>query len=845
MPGTNLTREEAAARGALLSADSYQVTLDLTRGPETFASTTVIRFAASEPGATSFADLIAPKVHSVTLNGRELDPETVYKDGRIELAGLAADNELVVVADCAYSNTGQGLHRTVDPVDGNVYVYTHFEVPDCRRVFATFEQPDLKGRFTFTVTAPEGWEVFSNSPTPEPVDGTWHFAPTQPISTYITALVAGPYHVVRDTYTSPAGQVVPLAVACRASGAPYLDADNVLEVTKQGFDYFLEKFDQPYPFEKYDQIFVPEYNIGAMENVGCVTINENYLFRSKVTDVRYQRRAETILHELAHMWFGDLVTMQWWDDLWLKESFATYIAVRCQAEVTKWPNAWTSFAEADKSWALRQDQLPSTHPIVADIRDLADLLTNFDGITYAKGAAVLKQLAAWVGSEAFFAGIRQYFRDHAWGNTTLADLLAALEQASGRDLKSWSADWLQTSGPNTLRPVFTVDAEGRFTSFEVQQEAPADHPTIRQHRIAIGLYERGDAGLVRVKQVELDVAGTATAVPELLGERQPDLVLLNDDDLTYAKIRFDERSLATVLAGTGELTDSLARALCWTAAWDMVRSGELAAGDYIGMALANVGRESEIGVVESIQRGLLAAVQYYSARPRPEVADAALGFLRAAEPGSDLQLSWARTFARLAGTDEQLGTVAAILGGTETIAGLSLDAELRWAYLTPLVKSGKAGEAEVAAQLATDQTTAGQQHAASLLASRPDAGAKAEAWASVIDRDDLSNGMQEAILGGRGGGTGAGFGQTGQAELLASYVDEYFAVLDRIWASRPGEISRNIVAGFYPAWAVEQATIDRTDAYLAEHNPVPALRRILVEQRDEVSRWLRGRSIDA
>ncbi|HEX6872986.1 MAG TPA: aminopeptidase N, partial [Micromonosporaceae bacterium] len=563
MPGTNLTRAEADARSALLRVRSYRVELDLTGTGPTFGSTTVLRFACREPGAATFVDLVAAQVHEITLNGRPVDPAERYTDGRIHLTDLSAENELRVVADGHYMNTGEGLHRSVDPVDQRTYLFTHFEVPDARRVFATFEQPDLKGRFTFIVTAPRDWTVFSNSPTPEPdpvseFASVWRFAETPPISTYVTAVVAGPYHVVRDTYRAKSGQVVPLAVACRASMASHLDATEILTVTKQGFDHYLELFDRPYPFAKYDQIFVPEYNLGAMENVGCVTVREEFIFRSRVTEARRSARANTLLHELAHMWFGDLVTMRWWDDLWLKESFATYVSVRCLAEATRWhAQAWTNFATDRKAWGYRQDQLPSTHPIVADIQDLQDVQVNFDGITYAKGAAVLRQLVAWVGTEAFFAGVRAYFDRHAWDSARLADLLAALTEASGRDLARWSRQWLTTAGPNTLRPEFTVTEAGRFASFAVRQEAPAEHPTLRSHRIAIGLYRRDGGRLVRARRVELDLSGARTEVPELVGEARPDLVLLNDDDLTYALIRLDPHSMATLARSIADIAESL------------------------------------------------------------------------------------------------------------------------------------------------------------------------------------------------------------------------------------------------------------------------------------------------
>ncbi|WP_434582174.1 aminopeptidase N [Carbonactinospora thermoautotrophica] len=845
MPGMNLTRDEARERARLLAVDSYDIQLDLTTSEETFASTTVVRFGCREPGASTFIDLVAPAVREITLNGRAPDPATVFDGTRIRLAELAADNELRVVADCAYMNTGEGLHRFVDPVDGGVYLYTQFEVADARRVYACFEQPDLKATFRFTITAPADWQVVSNSPTPvpEPVrDGVavWRFAPTPRMSTYITALVAGAYHVVRDEYRRGDTRI-PLGVFCRRSLAEHLDADAIFEVTKQGFDYFLDLFDYPYPFAKYDQLFVPEYNAGAMENAGCVTILEDYVFRSKVTDAVYERRAETILHELAHMWFGDLVTMRWWDDLWLNESFATYASVLCQAEATRWRGAWTTFANSMKAWAYRQDQLPSTHPIVADIRDLEDVEVNFDGITYAKGASVLKQLVAWVGRDRFFQGVRHYFKRHEWENTTLRDLLTALEETSGRNLAAWSAEWLETAGVNTLRPEITTDDAGVITAFAVLQEAPEQYPTLRSHRIGIGLYERTGSGLVRTGRVELDIAGARTEVPELVGRRRPDLVLLNDDDLSYAKIRLDERSLATLQESIADFTDSLPRALCWLAAWDMTRDAEMAARDFLELVISGIGKEADIGLVQTLQRQVRSALDFYVAPEYREVAqrrwaEAAYGFLIAAEPGSDHQLAWARTFAGAASEDDHLDLLRGLLDGTTTIEGLTVDTDLRWTLLHRLVATGRAGEPEIDAELDRDNTAAGQRHAAGCRAARPTEQAKAEAWASTVESADLPNAVQAAVI--------SGFMQSNQRELLAPYVDRYFAAIKDVWATRTNEIAQQIVIGLYPSLLTEQATLDRTDEFLRDPEVPPALRRLVLEGRDGVARALRAQERD-
>ncbi|MEF3113075.1 aminopeptidase N [Streptomyces chrestomyceticus] len=854
MPGTNLTRDEAQQRARLLSVDAYEIDLDLSGAQEageggTFRSVTTVRFDAAEAGAESFIDLVAPTVHEVVLNGESLDPGTVFADSRIALAGLREGrNELRVVADCAYTNSGEGLHRFVDPVDQQAYLYTQFEVPDARRVFASFEQPDLKATFTFTVKAPEGWTVISNSPAPEPQDNVWRFAPTQRISTYITALIAGPYHSVHSTWEGE-GRSVPLGIYCRPSLAEHLDADAIFEVTRQGFDWFEEKFDFAYPFAKYDQLFVPEFNAGAMENAGAVTIRDQYVFRSKVTDAAYEGRAETILHELAHMWFGDLVTMEWWNDLWLNESFATYTSIACQAHApgSRWPHAWTTFANSMKTWAYRQDQLPSTHPIMAEIRDLDDVLVNFDGITYAKGASVLKQLVAYVGMDEFFQGVQAYFKAHAFGNTRLSDLLGALEETSGRDLKTWSKAWLETAGINVLRPELTVAEDGTVTSFTVLQEAPAlpagakGEPVLRPHRIAIGCYDLKDGKLVRTNRIELDVDGERTEVPFPANTPRPAVILLNDDDLSYAKVRLDEDSLRVVTEHLGDFTESLPRALCWASAWDMTRDGELPTREYLELVLSGITKESDIGVVQSLHRQVKLALELYAAPAWRETGlakwtEAALEQLRAAAPGSDHQLAWARAFIATARTDAQLDLVQGLLDGTQELPGLAVDTELRWALVQRLATTGRADEKVIEAELERDRTSAGERHAAAARASRPTAEAKAAAWASVVDSDKLPNAVQEAVIGG--------FVQTDQRELLAPYAQKYFAVVKDVWDSRSHEMAQQIAVGLYPSLQVSQETLDATDAWLGSAGPGAGLRRLVTESRSGIERALKAQRAD-
>jgi aminopeptidase N len=846
VPGTNLTRDEAKSRAALVAVQNYAIDLDLTTGSSTFRSSTVVTFTARTPGSSTFIDLIAPDVVEVVLNGRSLPLDEVVSTARIGLPGLAAQNELRVVANCEYMHTGEGLHRFVDPVDDEVYLYSQFEVADARRVFTCFDQPDLKASHTFTVTAPAHWQVISVSPSPEPEPvaddvAVWRFAPTPVLSPYVTALIAGPYHHVHDELTVRDGRTIPLGVFCRQSLAQYLDAGNLVDVTRAGFAWFEKTFDCDYPFTKYDQLFVPEFNAGAMENAGAVTITEVYVFRSKVTEALIERRALTVLHELAHMWFGDLVTMRWWDDLWLNESFAEYASTRCQSEATQWANSWTTFSSAEKSWAYRQDQLVSTHPIVADIRDLDDVEVNFDGITYAKGASVLKQLVHWVGEESFDAGLRQYFATHAWQNTTLADLLGHLEKTSGRDLATWADEWLRTAGVTTLRPLIETDAEGLITRMAIIQEAPAEYPRLRPHRLAVGGYDLVDGVLRRTSRVELDVAGASTEVLDLVGKPRPDLILVNDDDLAYAKIRLDEASLRTAIAHLADFENSLARTLIWGAAWDMTRDAQLSARAFADLVLTNIASVDDPSVAQTLLRQLAGALESYVA---PELRDATqagaadrlYALLGQAAAGSDQQLLLVRAFAGQARTPKQFTVLAGLLDGSSPIDGLAIDTEMRWGLLTALVAGGHADTTQIDAELARDNTATGRVHAAAAQAAVPTPEAKAAAWQSVVDDGGLPNAVQAAVIGG--------FGRVHDRTLLAPYLPKYFASLTRVWADRTSEMASQIAVGFYPGDQPAEVLLPATDAWLASTTAEPALRRMVVEGRDAAARAERAQNYD-
>ncbi|MFW0873155.1 aminopeptidase N [Rhodococcoides corynebacterioides] len=863
MVAPNLTRDQAETRSGLISVSRYAIDLDLTDsaggpGEKTFRSSTTVSFTAT-PGASTVVDIVAAGIHSATLNGTDLDVADYDESTGIALPDLAETNELTVVADCDYSHTGEGLHRFVDPADGSVYLYSQFETADAKRMFACFDQPDLKATFALTVTAPAGWAVISNAAAGHAGDagdagdtaGVRHVFETTPVmSTYLVALIAGPYAKWTDTYTDDHG-TIPLGIYCRASLADHMDAERLFTETKQGFRFYHDNFGTPYAFGKYDQLFVPEFNAGAMENAGAVTFLEDYVFRSKVTRYSYERRAETVLHEMAHMWFGDLVTMRWWDDLWLNESFATFASVLCQAEATEYTNAWTTFANVEKSWAYRQDQLPSTHPIAADIPDLAAVEVNFDGITYAKGASVLKQLVAYVGLEDFLAGLRSYFRDHAYGNATFDDLLSALETASGRDLSDWGAQWLRTTGLNTLTPDFTVGDDGTYTAFAVVQ-GPAEPGAgeRRVHRIAVGVYDDDAAGkLVRTHRVELDLdAAERTDVAELVGVPAGRFVLVNDDDLTYCSLRLDPASLETLTSRIGDIAESLPRTLAWSAAWEMTRQAETKARDFVALVERGVDAETEVGVVQRLllqaqtALGSYADPEWAETTGWPGFADRLLELARAAEPGSDHQLAHVGALTSSVLADRHLDVLRAVLDGDPTeqgLTGLTVDTDLRWRIVTALARSGAVDTGDetptIDAEAERDNTAAGARHAAAARAARPQAAVKERAWTSVIEDDSLPNITARAIIGA--------FPGVGQGELLAPFVQRYFDVVADVWARRSSEVAQTVVVGLYPSWAISEDAVAAADAFLAGDHP-PALARLVVEGRAGVVRALRARAAD-
>ena len=824
---------------ALVSQPRYEVRLDLTGDDETFTSDTTVAFQCLRPGAVTFIEFIGPSVERAELNGKTLHAEA-FDGGRIELTGLEEQNVLKVSATAKYMHDGTGLSRFQDPLDGRDYLHTSFESNDAHRVFACFDQPDIKGTFAFDVRAPEDWTVVSNLQGAKSDGGVWRFPATKVISTYLAAVVAGHYHSVHTKHRD-----IPLGVYCRQSLAPYLDTNEVAEIaelTGQGLDYFESRYGIPYMFGKYDQLFVPEFSAGAMENPGCVTFSERYIFRSRVTQAARQKRAETILHEMAHMWFGDLVTMKWFDDLWLNESFATYMGSLASAEATRFKNAWTWFAAETKVAARIQDEMPTTHPIVADILDVDSVHLNFDKITYNKGGAVLKQLAAWLGEETFFDGVHIYLERHSYANATLADFLAALEEASGRDLKAWAHLWLEEAGLNGLATKFEVE-DRKIKSAVVVQTAPEAHPVLRPHHLRIGLFDvsgDGDRAFERRQTVELEVDGARTVVPQVVGELASDFVLVNDGDLTYARVTLDAGSLATLLERRLRLDDELSRAVVWGSLWDMVRNAELRAAEYVDISIRCIDVETDPAVFQSLIFRTFAAFEEY-AHParrgalREAVARAAFDRLNRIPPGSDLQLHWALAAIDAARRPADLDWAAGLLDGRTRLDGLTVDFAVRWATVTALATVGAAGPEAIADELERDPTDIGRRAAAAARAARPVPEAKAEAWEAVANRR-VSLASKRAIADG--------FHRPDQESLLAEYVQPYFDSLLPFWESHDIDEALMFVRWMYPMTIVTPDVVTFTDRWLARALPGP-IRRSLIESQDETKRALRAREFDS
>ncbi|MEU6421511.1 aminopeptidase N [Streptomyces spiralis] len=829
-----LTRDEAQTRAQLLDVHHYSVDLDLTRGDDTFDSRTVIRFTVrtgtGQDTTDTFVELKPAKLRSATLDGQPLDPHSL-SGNRLPLKNLAAgEHELRVDAAMRYSRTGEGMHRFTDPSDGETYVYTQLFLDDVQRVFAAFDQPDLKAVFDLTVTAPDGWTVLANGITEHTGDGVWKSATTPLISTYLVAVAAGPWHSVRTEHRG-----LPFAIHCRRSLAPHLDADadEILDVTRACFDRYHEKFEQPYPFDSYDQAFVPEFNAGAMENPGLVTFRDEFVYRSAVTETERQTRAMVIAHEMAHMWFGDLVTLKWWDDIWLNESFAEYMGYQTAAEATRFTNTWTEFGVSRKSWGYDADQRPSTHPVAPEaVDDTASALLNFDGISYAKGASALRQLVAWLGEKDFLAGINTHFERHKFANASLADFVDSLASATDRDVHAWADAWLRTTGVDTLTA--STDARPGRWSLTLGRDGS------RPHRVTIGVYDRdlSDGRTLTLRErYETDVP--QEAAPEPRPGIRPALVVPNDLDLTYAKVRLDDTSLETALRGLSGVPDALTRAVVWNTLRDMVRDGELAPADYLATAAAHLPEETDLALVQ----GVLAfarthiADRYLTPDQRPTalatLTDLCRDLIRRTEDGDNpgLRLIAVRHLIDVAAHPD---TIAAWLAEGIVPGGPELDPELRWRILARLAVLGATDETAIAAELHRDPSATGQEGAARCRAALPDPEAKRAAWQAMFASDDLSNYLFTA--------TAQGFWQPEQADLVQDYVPRFYEDAVTVAARRGPAIARAAGHWGFPAHAVDTDHLRLGQACLRDADPVPALRRTLVDQLDDLARALRVRT---
>ena len=870
-PHDNLTAEEARARAELLSNLAYTVSLSLSDDPSapTFGSSTEITFDCAHEGSDTFVNIAARSIDEVMLNGRLVDAASHRFDGtRLVLRRLPrGQNRLHVKAQCEYQVHGVGMHRLTDPVDGRVYVYTQFEPFDAHKVLACFDQPDLKATVRMSVSAPSAWRLCSNGKVlgSESVDGhtVTRFNTTPPLPPYLIAVVGGTYHVIESSHRG-----IPISIWCRESLMQWVEeqALEIFEITRAGLDFFYAYFGLSYPFDEYNQLFVPEFNMGAMENPGCVTFNESYIFRGRASETQLARRAETILHEMAHVHgFGDVTTMRWWGDLWLNETFATYMANLGLFRATRFTNAWVDFANTVKSVAARQDQLVTTHSIADDVPDTDAVRMNFDGITYHKGAAVLRQLVAWVGDDAFKRGVQDYFRRYKWGNATLEDFLDCLRRASGRDVSKFAHEWLQTTGMNTLRPEVTIRHE-RYASFAVQQTAVPEHPTLRSHRIAIGLYDRDGAGrIVRRRRVELDIDGEWTSVRELEGERVADLVVVNDDDLTFAKIRFDERSVQTLTDDLSAVEDPLARALCWAALWDMTRDAELPARRFVHVVARHGPAEREILLTERVLNQAQVAIEQFGAaanrsRLRAYLHEVAGAQLAAAEPGSDFQSAWFRCAGATATEPADLDGMLALLDGAEPIRGVSIDRELRWFLVGVLAADGRLDAARVDAEIELDPTDIGRRRGGACLAARPTRDAKHEAWEILthpeqpvpetwrlaINRELSLSAMATIMAGFFVVSTPvAGFMARGaDVEMLRPYVARFADALPDVWQRRTIEEAETFTELLFPRHFVDEQSVARIDQLLADDRLPHIALRILREGRDGMLRARRAQEAD-
>ena len=831
-----LTQSEAEARAALVSNAAYTLDIALTLGAEMYRGELTVTFDLSTV-ADTFLDFRGKTIELLEVNGNAVEPSRTAFRLHLPATVLSAHNTVRIVYENEYDHAGDGFHQFKDPEDGQEYLYSNFEPYEAHRLFPCFDQPDIKGTYALTVTAPSEWEVIGNSAEASRstlADGRVRraFEPTKKFSTYLFALIAGPYHAVHETHGD-----VRLGLYCRKSMARHLDTGELFTISKQGLDFFGTFFDRPYEFGKYDQIFVPEFNSGAMENVGAVTHNEYMVFRDPPTDNQRRGRAETVLHEMAHMWFGDLVTMRWWNDLWLNESFATYMAYLCLDEATRFTTGWQDFNASIKNWAYRQDQLVTTHPIAGEVADTDATFLNFDGITYGKGASVLKQLVAAIGMEGFREGMRHYFRTYAFGNATLAQFLGSLEAGSGADLQEWSRLWLETSAPNTIGSRWEADGD-RITSFTLTQSAPAEYPYLRPHRLDVGLL-RDEGGKLTVDVLPASLVAAELDLADARGLPRPAMVFPNYNDHGYAKVALDGESVRFVRENIERIDDVLLRQLLWSSLWNMVRDQQLKSTDYLALVREKIALEPLSELIEPVLNNASAALgRYVPEANKPEESKRFVQFAWAAlqrAETADSRIIWARVLIGNALTPEDIAFAATVVDGDLKIPGLEIDQDMRWAIAAKCVANGMEGAAaRVARELKSDPSDRGQRAKLRCDVSAPDPAVKADAWARVNGEGYGSLYLTGAAMGG--------FNWWAQASLLEPYTERFFDQLPAIFRERDKEFAADYFRSLLPGHRVEQAVLDRSERVLASLGEDQAsLVRMLREANDDLSRAIRCR----
>ena len=820
-----LTAAEARRRAGQVSDVSYAIDLDLEAGAKAFRGDVTVTF--THGSGDTFLEWLGGQIDLLEINGERIEPD--WDGARISLhaASLEEHNEVRLTYERPFDHTGEGFHQFIDPEDGSEYLYTQFEPYSAHRLFPCFDQPDIKATYEVAVTAPEDWVVVSAGQEVgrDSLPGERSrrlFAKTVPFSTYLMSVCAGPFASVTDDHNG-----LPLGLHCRASLLEHLDHEALFTLTKRGIDFFGELFDEPYPFGKYDQLFVPEFNWGGMENVAAVTYTDSVVFRDPPTEDQLTRRAEYFMHELAHMWFGDLVTLEWWDDLWLNESFASYVAYLALDSFGDHPSIWQDFNYRMKLWAYREDQLPTTHRIADEVPSTDEVFLNFDGITYGKGAAVLKQLVKAIGPEAFRAGLRTYFKRHRFGNATLADFLAALEEGSGMDLVGWAARWLKTPSLNSIS-VEHQTADGKITGMTLRQTALEDHPTLRPHHLEIAMLTEG-GGRAVAGAVILDEP--AAVVTEAEGLPAPSFVYPNHGDHAYAKVALDPASVEWAHANLGGIEDHLLRQQVWASLWEMLRDATLASTTYLDLVASTLPGESSLSILQMVSATVAGAVRRYVPEDRigareAQFVTAARSALEASPPG-DARVLWARALLGLAAGEDEIRVAAALID--DPPKGLAVDQDMRWSVA---VRFAALGLPEAAARLARererDPSDRGDRAMARAEASRPDAGAKEDVWDRLHGSGygSLHLGMAAA----------SGFFRRRQRDIVEPFVEQFFEGLPDLFADWEVEAARAYYRTIFPGHRIEASTREMIAGVTARDDIGPMLRRLLVESDDDL-RW--------